>query len=346
MRRLSWLAVSLIVALVALSAPAAAVLSPTAVSVTAGTPKIIQGKLDGGSTIDLAWAAKSTVACFPSTKNDHFNGNHVLYALDLPPSSELVVTATPGSSAQDISLYGFTVGATDTTSIPPSVSSAVSCEASYGTTSLSSPYNPGQAETMKLNATTNGYRVIVGVAGAQGLKAGSFSLRFDLKTAAAAATGKVSSATKLTFASGATTASTLGKLDSGPVIDLAWAANSSVACFPATQNAAFNGAHVVYAIDLPAYYELTVVAQPMTSSLDIGLYGYTVSSTDTTTLPPSVSSVVSCEASGGATANPGGSETIKLISTRNPYRAYIGVAGANGAKTGGFRVTATLRKTN
>jgi hypothetical protein len=344
MRRLFVLVVLVLTALV-LPAPAHAVLSVTSVTIAAGTPKTVSSKLDLGSTVDLAWAARSSVACFPATKNDHFNGNHVLFAVDLPKSSVLTVTATPGSASQDISLYGYTVSASDTTTLPPNVNSVVSCEASYGTTSLSAPYNPGKEETIKLVATTAAYRVVIGVAGAQGQKTGNFSLKLSLETAAAAPTGKITSATNVALTANGTK-TVLGRIDGGTKIDLAWAANSAVACFPATQNASYDGNHVVYAVDLPSYSELVVTVKPMNASVDLSLYGYTVSSTDTTSLPPSVSSVVSCEASSGNSPNPGASETIKLIATKNPYRAYFGVAGAGGATTGGFQLSFSHRATN
>ena len=85
---------------------------------------------------------------------------------------------------------------------------------------------------------------MVGVAGGKNLASGDFSLEFDLATAAPAKTGKITSATPLTAKAGGT-ASTTGKIDGGTEIDLAWAANSSVACFPATANNHFNGKHVV-----------------------------------------------------------------------------------------------------
>jgi len=339
-RLLNLVFVALTFAVLFLARPAVAVIAVSHSVVSPGTIKTVQGKLDLGTTVDLAWAARSSVACFPATQNDRFSGNHVLFSVDLPARSEIVISATPGSPSQALSLYGYTVAAADTTTIPPNVSSSVACEASYATTTAAT-YS---ARSIKLVATTTPYKVYVGVAGASATKTGNFSLSFDLKTAAAAPTGKVASATKIAVAP-SSTKSVIGKIDGGPQIDLAWAASSAVACFPATQNTSFDGAHVVYAVDLPAYSELTAVVAPVSSSVDLNLYGYTVSSTDTTSLPPNVSSVVSCEASGGTSANPGQAETIKLIALKNPYRAYIGVAGSQKTTSGGFNLKISLKST-
>ena len=52
-------------------------------------------------------------------------------------------------------------------------------------------------------------------------------------------------------------------LSNGAIIkDLSWASNSSVACFPATQNKKFSGNHVLHAFDLPPYANVEITVTP------------------------------------------------------------------------------------
>ena len=41
---------------------------------------------------DLSWASKSSVACFPATQNNKFNGNHVLFRTEIPTRSKMEIT--------------------------------------------------------------------------------------------------------------------------------------------------------------------------------------------------------------------------------------------------------------
>jgi hypothetical protein len=313
--------------------------------VTSGKLATIKGKLASGSTVDLAFAAKSSMACWPAPKNEHFSGNHVFFTTSLPAKSVMKIKLIPKKADQDISLYAYQVGTTNTT-LPPAIASAVSCEASYGSKSISAPYNPGAEEKVELNATTNPYNVVIGVAGAQGLQKGEFTLEIDLVTAAPPPSGVISAATAISVASGQT-AAVEGQINGGVQIDLAWAANSSVACFPATSFDQFDGSHVVYQFDLPKYTTATVELIPKAATLDLNLYAYSVGASSTV-LPPSVPSCVSCEASYGTKSisnryNPGGSEKVELVAINNPYRVFVGVAGAQKINQGSFDLKVTLK---
>jgi hypothetical protein len=307
----------------------------TTLSVTAGHTATTTGNLSSGKAIDLAWASESSVACFPATERTNFGGHHVFYAVSLPKNSELKITATPDDAKTDISLYAYTLGATRFDA-PPKVSSVVSCEAGYDQVKDS---NPGQAETVKLVATTNPYNVLIGVAGVKGTAAGGFGLKLEL-TSKETVSSATLTATPITV--GQEVAS---NLDKGGVIDLAWAANSSMACFPATENVNFNGNHVLFTVDLPKQTEMTITATPDGKTTDLSVYAYTVSATGTPTLPPTVSSAVSCEAGYDQKndSNPGVAETAKLIATTNPYKVVIGVAGAGATKSGAFKLKVTTK---
>jgi hypothetical protein len=164
-----------------LSAKAAAVSSaslvPIVIDSQAGKVVEASGKLEQGGIIDLAWASNSSVACFPATENVNFAGNHVLYRTTIPPQSEMIVTAVPGDPKLDVSVYALMLGSTDTTHAPPNVPSAVSCEAGYD---AKKDANPGVSESAKLQATTHGYNVIIGVAGVKGTVAGDYKLKIDV----------------------------------------------------------------------------------------------------------------------------------------------------------------------
>lgn len=81
--------VSILLALIAI----AAVHGQSPESVVKYTPLIlpagatsgkVEGKLEDGVKIPLDWAEGSSVACFPSTRFEMFDGHHVFYRVNLP----------------------------------------------------------------------------------------------------------------------------------------------------------------------------------------------------------------------------------------------------------------------
>lgn len=306
---------------------------------TADATVSARGDLAKGATMALAWAAASNVACFPATEFVNFQGNHVLYAAALPAHSELTIRLIPANKAVDVNLYALQIGGANV-SVPPGISSATTCNASYDQVHDS---NPGATETVKLNSTTNPYNVVIGVAGPKGVTAGSYKLELELKTAATVQSATLGATEIASKAAG--TVEVSGDLTKGGVIDLAWAAKSNMACFPATENVNFNGNHAVYRTSIPKQTIMTVTATPDDAKTDLSVYAYEVAATDTTSIPPNVASAVSCEAGYDAAHdnNPGKAETVSLTAITNPYNVFIGVAGANGAKTGKFKLKVTLK---
>jgi hypothetical protein len=134
---------------------------------------------------------------------------------------------------------------------------------------------------------------------------------------------------------------TSGKLESGALMDdLTWAATSSMACFPATQNERFRGNHVLYHSSLPTRSVMTITLIPKDPNVDMSLYAYTIGTTSTN-VPPKVSSAVSCEADykwdrpkKGKTQDH--TRSVKLTAITNPYNVVIGVAGAKGVTAGDY----------
>ncbi len=300
----------------------------------------VRGNLSRGRKIDLGWADDSSVACFPATRNEMFTGNHVFYGFALPAKSKVEIRVVPTKRDVDVSLYAYTVGATDFSRIPPKVPSVVSCEASYEPMGRA---NPGKAEKVELNAVNNPYNVVVGVVGSKGATSGDYRLEIRLVTAAAPTGSTTPPKVKDFTSERGKTVTVRGKLEDGYPIVLEWAESSSVACFPATKFEHFDGAHALFRTDLPEYTTMKVTVTPDDPKLDISLYGYTITAGDTTRVAPNVSTCVSCEASYPLSGtNPGKPESIQLIAINNPYTAVIGVAGAHGATKGSFTLKVEL----
>ncbi|MCR9142732.1 MAG: hypothetical protein NXI24_10810 [bacterium] len=302
------------------------------VDVAPNTTAEVSGDLSQGSAIEnLRWASRSSVACFPATKNKSFRGSHVLYAMRLPAYSVLKITATPAPGV-DVNLYAYSKG-TSSHKIPPGISRVVSCEASYN---FGRP-NPGEAQAVQMNAIRNPYNVVVGVAGPAGAQAGGFRLKFELKTREAEPT--VSGTVQVTdvASKAGQTVEVTGNLASGQALPLrGWADSSQVACFPTTQFEKFRGHHVMYRTQLPPNSTIEITAVPKDPSLDLSLYAVRLSSRDRTSVPPKISRGV-CEASlDYRDPQPGKSESVRFMAIRNGYNILIGVAAPKGVTSGAF----------
>ncbi|MFK8038303.1 MAG: hypothetical protein AB8B74_08445 [Crocinitomicaceae bacterium] len=135
------------------------------------------GNLSTGEKLsDLSWAWNSSMACFVEPGKSWFEGNHVFYQIDLPTQSTIEITLNSTNSSDDIALYAYSKGAGSKV-IPPNISSCVSCEASPS----NSTAIPGQ-KYVYLNATTNPYSIIIGVAGATGLTSGEYTISIDVES--------------------------------------------------------------------------------------------------------------------------------------------------------------------
>lgn len=135
------------------------------------------GNLSTGEILDdLSWAWSSSMACFVEPGKSWFKGNHVFYQIDLPTQSTIDIYLNATNASDDIAIYAYSKGAGSTT-IPPNITSCVSCEAAP---SNSTPIN-GEKH-LYLNATTNPYSVIIGVAGAESLTTGEFTITIDVES--------------------------------------------------------------------------------------------------------------------------------------------------------------------
>ena len=147
----------------------------------------VVGNIKDGQKIPLRWAESSAVACFPGTRFEMFNGNHVFYRITLPAASSMIVTVTPKNNAQ-ISLYALRQGSSpNSQTVPPNVRSAISCEASYpiyanlggGRTVRNKDDGTRKVEYISVNSP---YSILIGIAGAKGAAEGEFKLNIEIKS--------------------------------------------------------------------------------------------------------------------------------------------------------------------
>ena len=306
------------------------------------------GDLSTGSCVNLDFAAFSSVACFPATQNDHFEGNHVFFALDepIPPHSELTITMTPASGVE-ANLYGYQIGETNFR-LPPNVPSVIACEESFEYNGT----NPGEAESITFQNPTdsNSYNIFFAVAGDNLTgTSGAFDIELELATAVVHCEESLPGVSGLTDWPDNVSILSLNaeneyqgsaSLDSGACTNLDFAANSSVACFPATQFDKYNGNQVFFALDepMPPNSVLTISVIPEAGT-DVSIYGYQAAS-NSYSVPPAVASVLSCEESLSYGApNPGEAETISFYNpTGNSYNTFFAVAGVDGLTTGDFDI--------
>ncbi|MEM9696237.1 MAG: hypothetical protein AAGA56_27070, partial [Myxococcota bacterium] len=116
------------------------------VKIKANASSSVRGRIDGGKKIDLRWANRSGTACWPATRNEYFDGNHVLYVVDMPARSVLNVELQPDRGV-DLSLYGYQTSTKGSLRLPPNGAGAP-CEASalHGIRSRRVTSNPGKVE--------------------------------------------------------------------------------------------------------------------------------------------------------------------------------------------------------
>jgi hypothetical protein len=146
--------------------------------------KVIQVKGDlseGAPMADLSWAWNSSVACFPETQAQKFNGNHVLYGLDLPSYSELEITLIPDDKKANFSLYAYEVGMINDGNLVPNLSSCIRCEVDHKWDYKYRGQTQDHTRSVDdILAIRNPYQVVIGVVGAEGLATGGYTLQVKL----------------------------------------------------------------------------------------------------------------------------------------------------------------------
>jgi hypothetical protein len=141
---------------------------------------IIKGNLEQGKQMPLEWAAQSNMACFPATRFVEYQGNHLLYRVQMPAAAKIIVTVKPKSKKTRINLYALRLGSNNYDT-PPDIASAISCEAKYpiyaGKPNFRAPATEKSIEYISIRKP---YNILIGVAGAQGMTAGDFELEVKI----------------------------------------------------------------------------------------------------------------------------------------------------------------------
>lgn len=154
---------------------------PQPVEIISGQMTSYTGNLDEGEPIgDLSWAWQSSVACFPEIRKEHFTGSHVFFSGVIPPRTEIIIRLIPDDPNANLSLYGYLTGV-DNEVLPPDLIQCIRCEASHHLDRQVAG-RPDRGNTRVLQqmlAIQRPYRVTIGVAGAQGLNSGGFTLEID-----------------------------------------------------------------------------------------------------------------------------------------------------------------------
>ncbi len=145
----------------------------------------VTGNISSGVKIPLKWAESSQVACFPGTRFEMFNGNHVFYRVTMPAASSMKISLDPKNDAK-LSLYALRQGSRPADQVtPPNVQRAISCEASYpiyanlpgGRTVKNKDDGTRKVEFISVNSP---YSILIGVAGANGAADGEFALKITI----------------------------------------------------------------------------------------------------------------------------------------------------------------------
>ncbi|MFY7786935.1 MAG: hypothetical protein ACOVQA_03580 [Thermoflexibacteraceae bacterium] len=110
----------------------------------------VDGDLNTGQKVDLAWGYKSANACYPEAARVYFRGNHVLYTVYLQPHQSAEIILKPTNDSTKVSMYAYLVGANNFTSVVPNVNGCISCKSDYGL--ATPPKKPADPKTDKPKA--------------------------------------------------------------------------------------------------------------------------------------------------------------------------------------------------
>ena len=91
----------------------------------------------------------------------------------------MTITLIPDDKRANMSLYAYSTGSHS--SMVPKLSSCVSCEADHKWDYPKRGKTQDHKRSVYLNAINNPYKVIIGVAGANGLTKGSFIIQIELE---------------------------------------------------------------------------------------------------------------------------------------------------------------------
>ncbi|MEM6396331.1 MAG: hypothetical protein AAF741_08295 [Bacteroidota bacterium] len=139
-----------------------------------------------------------------------------------------------------------------------------------------------------------------------------------------------------------------GDLEDGiDMPDLSWAWVSNNACFVEPRRDKFSGSHVLYRTALPKYSTMIIRLIPNDPKNEMSLYAY---SGGRGALPPELASCVSCEADfksdrpfATVRDRTGPNREVELRAVNRGYPITIGVVGADGLSSGGYRFEVEIK---
>ena len=120
-------------------------------------------------------------------------------------------------------------------------------------------------------------------------------------------------------------------LNEGKTIDLAWAAQSNVACFPGTATQYFNGPHKFFKRSQSVGQDLIIRVTPK-GNADMSIYVLQ----DATGDPPNVETAWRC--SKGWKETPGTPEVMRITASDRALSVTIGVTAVGGVKDGEYTI--------
>lgn len=145
---------------------------------------LYSGNLNEGCDMnDLSWAWDSSIACFPETQRSKFNGKHLFFTGIIPKYSEMTVTVIPEDPSKNFSIYAYEIGVNNN-ALVPNLTSCIRCEADHFRERdfVGKAPQDHTRSVGNLVAINRPYRVVIGVAGANGLEEGKFTLKVAMKT--------------------------------------------------------------------------------------------------------------------------------------------------------------------
>ena len=135
----------------------------------------VHGDLAFGETVDPAWATEQGIRCFEAEVAAQFAGHNVFFEVrNSPPDSTLKATVSGGGL--DLGLYAYSIDLGEELTLPPDVSSVRDCGSS--TDPLPDLADP-LAAPVELRVPAEAITVILGVAGAEGVVKGEFTLDIE-----------------------------------------------------------------------------------------------------------------------------------------------------------------------
>jgi hypothetical protein len=153
----------------------------TVIDMGEGSTAEVQGDLSKGSLLkDLSWAWNSANACFPSTQSAKFKGNHVFFAVSMPPRSEMFISVVPADGNADLSMYAYRIGAAEY-NLVPNLGSCITCEADHKWDgNWKNKVQTAERKVSFQNPGTEYYNILIGVSGPAAAVSGTFNLKVKL----------------------------------------------------------------------------------------------------------------------------------------------------------------------